>query len=309
MPTSSHQHLIAELEAAHRCGAPLVLDHASPFEWTAACHELLENCADRIDFFDYAARRLHAAYPDVTYLATMVAWLDAMPRQSPAPLAFRDDPPAEIQIVRRPDCDAVLLCFCGIGENLGVPLNFAHQWLGRLPASVVYIKDFLNLYGGCGYPSLGSDQASSVAALRRLVEDLGGKRIYTLGVSMGGYPALHYGLQLGAVRTLSLAGTTDLTPYFAERLGPFLPHYPSLIARAPEYAKDLSECYASAQRRPPHVLLAFNAGNSRDRQHAERMLKVRNVELLAVEGNSQHNVVDPLMRRGEYWPLLQRLLA
>jgi hypothetical protein len=143
---------------------------------------------------------------ELTYLATIVAWFDAIPRDLPAPLAFRDDPEAEIQVLRRGGCDAVLLCFCARESTLGLPLNLVHQWLGRLPVSLVYIKDFRDLFGGRGYPSLAPDLRSSVGALRSLVGKLEGKRIYTLGVSHGGYPALHYGLELGAAGALSLAG-------------------------------------------------------------------------------------------------------
>jgi pimeloyl-ACP methyl ester carboxylesterase len=172
----------------------------------------------------------------------------------------------------------------------------------------VYIKDFRGLFGGCGYPSLGSDRASSVAVLRRLTDEVGGKRIYTLGVSIGGYPALYYGLQLGAVAVLSLAGATDLSPDFVEGLGPVSPTYRNFLQQAPDYAKDLREIYASAKQRP-HVLLAFGGGNLRDRQQAERMSGLPNVELVAVDGYTQHNVVDPLIRQGNYLCLLNRLLS
>jgi hypothetical protein len=309
MSSSPHAHLIRDLEAAHASGGAPVLGHASPFQWAAACHELLEaDCADHMHVLEYAARHLNAAYPGLAYLATLVAWFDAVPRDLPPPLAFRDTPAAEIQVVARADCDAVLLCFCARQGTLGVPLNFGHQWLGRLPASLIYIKDFRNLFGGCGYPSLGPDRATAIAALRSLADGLGAKRIYTLGVSQGGYPALYYGLELGAHAVLSLAGATDMTPDFVESLGPARPNYFDLLQLAPDYAKNLRTSFASADPRP-HVLLAFSGDNSRDRRKAERMSGLPNVELIAVDGYAQHNVVDPLIQRGEFFDLLNRLLS
>jgi len=91
---------------------------------------------------EYAIRLLRAHYPDMKYLESLVALFDGLPRNLPAPLAFCDDPAAEIQVVRRSGSDAVLLCFCARNGTLGLPLNFIHQWLGRLPTSLVYIKDF-----------------------------------------------------------------------------------------------------------------------------------------------------------------------
>src|SRR3981081_919874 len=112
--------------------------------------------------------------------------------------------------MRRQDCDAVLFCFCAFQGTLGLPVNLVHQWLGRMPASLVYVRDLRELWGACGFPTLGSDRTAAVNALRRIASELGGRRIYTFGVSRGGYPALYYGLKLRARAVLSLGGATDL---------------------------------------------------------------------------------------------------
>src|SRR5437764_209788 len=107
------------------------------------------------------------------------------------------------------------MCCCAFVQPTGPhPLNFIHQWLGRLSASLVYIKDFRNLGGGCGYPTIGPDRASAIAAFRRIVDEIDGEEIYTLGVSLGGYAAMYYGLELGAAAVLNLAGATDYTSDF-----------------------------------------------------------------------------------------------
>jgi len=299
--------LVCELEVAYSSGAPpAIVKHASPYQWANACHDLFE--AGRIDVCEYAARHLQAIYPDLTYIETLIGWFDAVPHHLPPPLTFSDNPEAEIQIVRRPGCDAVLLCFCAQRGTFGVPLNLAHQWLGRLSANLVYIKDFRDLAGGCGYPSLGPDRASTMMALLRIAKDLGGKRIYTVGVSLGGYPALYYGLELGAVAVLALAGETDLTPSFKQRFGSPSPLYRNILKQAPDYARNLHNAYARAPH-SAHVLLAFSAGVARDREQAERMTTLPKAELIAVDGYSQHNVIDPLIRRGQFLGLLQRLLS
>lgn len=298
--------LVRELEIAYSSGtAPAVVGHASPYQWANACHDLFEE--GRIDIVEYAARYLSPIHPELTYLKTLVALFDAMPRHRPAPLAFFDNPTAEIQVVRRPDCGNVLLCFCAGEGTLGLPLNFVHQWLGRLPASLVYIKDFRDLSGGCGFPTLGPDRASAVAAFRRIAEEIGGKKIYTLGVSFGGYPALYYGLELGAVSVLSLSGATDYTPEFVNALGPVRHKYLNLCKLAPDYARNLRDSCASAQQKT-RVLIAYSAGYPRDCRQAERIAGLPNVELVAVD-YAQHNVVEPLIRQREFLPLLCRLLS
>ena len=305
MPQKIEVTLVRELEIAYSSSsAPSPVAHASPYQWANACHELLQS--GRIDVLEHAVRYLHGVYPELNYLKTVVGWLDRIPSHLPGLLAFSDDPAAEIQVIKRNGCEAVLLCFCASQGTLGLPLNLIHQWLGRLPVSLVYIKDFRDLFGAGGYPSLGPDRSSSLAELRRIVSDLQGKQIYTLGVSYGGFAALHYGLELAAVGALTLGGDTDLTPEFIARVGGTPAHF-DLLRRAPDYARNLREIYASAARYP-RVILAFGSEFARDRRQAERMSELPNVQLLPVP-HSHHNVVDPLIRCGQFLDLLYSLLG
>jgi hypothetical protein len=259
-PSGGIAALVDELEAACAAGRAPAFRRASPNQWGNACHALWE--AGRIDVVEFSTRALHEKFPELDYFRTLVAYFDALPRDPPSALAFADDPAAEIQIVRRPNCDRVILCFCAMNGTLGLPLNFVHQWLGRLPASLVYIKDFRNLRGGCGFPTLGPDRASAITAFRRVANDLGAVNIYTLGVSLGGFAALYYGLELEAVAVLSLAGATDYTPSFVHTLGPVLDDYLEMCERAPEYATDLSVPLSTARNsaRSGRNLLAVTPG-------------------------------------------------
>jgi hypothetical protein len=298
--------LVRELEFAHANGiAPAAVPHAAAYQWANACHDLFES--GRIDVTGYAAACLHARYPEIPYLAKLAALFDAVPYDAPAPITFTDDPAAEVQIVRRPGAEKVMLCFCAAEGTLGMPLNFVHQWLGRLPVSLVYIKDFQNLSGGAGFPTLGPDRDSAVVALRRIVSEIDGKIVYSFGVSLGGYAALYYGLKLEAASVLSLCGAADYTPQFVSTIGPMPKAYLDLRERAPDYLKSLRDsCIASTDR--TRVLWVYSARFPRDRMQAERIAGLPNVELIAVD-YGQHNVIDPLIRRGEFSPLLNRFLA
>ncbi len=199
------------------------------------------------------------------------------------------------------------LAFCATKGTLGLPLNFIHEWLGRLPASVIYIKDFRDLSGGLGFPSLGPDRAASVAAFRRIADELGSKRIYTMGVSVGGYAALSYALELEAVAVLNLAGATDLSSEFMLRRGRIPERVVTLERFVPVYARSLREACAAAAR-PPHVLHAYSIWQARDRKHAEQIAGLPNVELIPVNYD-EHNVVDALIRRRQFTSLLYRFMA
>ena len=190
---------------------------------------------------------------------------------------------------------------------MGLPVNFVHQWLGRVPASLVYIKDLRNLAGGCGFPTLGPGRASATAAFLRIADEIGGKEIYTFGVSLGGYAALYYGLQLGAVSALSLGSATDYTPDFINSQGPVKQETRDLWEFASDYAVSLRDCYEQALKKP-RVMIAYGAANPRDRGQAKRMAGMPNVELLPMD-YAQHNVIEPLIRNHELMPLLERHLS
>jgi acyl-CoA synthetase (AMP-forming)/AMP-acid ligase II/acyl carrier protein len=298
------QELAAELEAASALGRDPNYDRASSNQWEYACHMLWE--AGRFAT-EIAARSLHRKFPDQYYVRTLVRYFDALPHHLPPPLPFYDDPAAEIQIVKRPNCDNVLLCFCAKNGTLGLPLNFVHEWLGRLPTSLVYIKDFRNLRGGRGFPTLGPDRDAAVTALRCIADKIGGKRIYTLGVSLGGFAALYYGLALEAEASVNFGGATDYTPEFVRTIGQIFDNYFEFCEQAPDYAVNLGGLFATARRRP-RVALVYSAGHAEDRQQAEQLAGLSNVELLAVD-SALHNVVDPLVRRREFLTLLQRFLS
>ena len=45
---------------------------------------------------------------------------------------------------------ALLIAFCACQGTLGLPVDFIHQWLGRLPASLLYVKDLRDLAASWG---------------------------------------------------------------------------------------------------------------------------------------------------------------
>lgn len=305
MPERLEVELVRRLEAAYAIGSAVeVVEHASPYQWGNACHDLFE--AGRLDVLKSAVRYLQPKYPGLTYLESLSALLDAMPHGGSALLAFCDDPTAEVEVLQRPDCDTVLIGFCACRGTLGLPLNFVHQWLGCLPVSIIYLKDLRELWGGCGFPELGPDRAAAVAQLTKIVREIGGRRIYTFGVSHGGFPALHYGLELGATGVLALAAATDLTPSFVGSLGPLRQEYINLRRLAPDYVINLRDRYQSA-RHKPHALVAYSANHPTDRRQAARMAGLPNVELVAID-HAQHNVIEPLIRKRQLMPLLERLV-
>src|SRR5258708_29348592 len=100
--------LMSALGAACEAAGDINLELATPNRWAAACHYLFE--AGEVAVLDHVVPLLHAAFPRLPFLNTLKAFFDGMPRSSPPAIPFKDDPPAQVQVLRRPDCEATLLC-------------------------------------------------------------------------------------------------------------------------------------------------------------------------------------------------------
>src|SRR5262249_43349314 len=149
---------------------------------TAVIHSLLD--CGHLNLARHATRLLHAAFPRLAFARNLRAILERIPPAERTHSAFRDDPTKDVQIVGK-NSDVVALLFCGgtAAEasfhpfSLGLPLPLIHRWLARQPASLIYLRDFENVYFLNGVRSLGPSREATLADLRRIIASLNGPRI------------------------------------------------------------------------------------------------------------------------------------
>jgi hypothetical protein len=266
----------------------------SAVNYARALMKLLDE--GRLGLAGELARRLRREYPNSPYAEVMDEFFARLPPPGSQP-AFVDDLTQEVQVVRRDGADAVLFLFCGFDHRLGLSLTAMHRWFGRLPASLVYLRDFRSLFYLGGLATLGADSAATAAGLRDIAAGLGGRRILCCGCSGGVYAALSYGLALGAEAVLALAGPTNLATDFNAHLRSArrVAHLWSRLPQAP--AIDLRRAYAEAAR-PPRVLFVFDRNNWDDRLHAEHLAGLPTVRLDPLEDRGIHAVIMLLIVNG-----------
>jgi hypothetical protein len=252
-----------------------------------------------------AARALAARLPDHPYPRGLLPVLEAMP-PAEGTGAFADDPAADVQVVARPGAETLVLVFCGVQGRMGGPLALVHRWLGTLPASIAYLRDFSGDFFIGGIRSLGP-RPQTVAALGRLAASLGARRIACCGNSAGVFAALHYGVELGAGSVVGFAGPTNLSAAFNAHLR-LAAWTREAEARGLTAGIDLRAAYAAAPR-PPQALLVFGAENWDDRIQAEHMAGLSTVRLAKMARYPGHNVVTTLMRTGRLGQVLDHLVA
>ncbi len=178
--------------------------------------------AGHLNIAEHALRRLHAAFPTLPFASNLCGVFDRIPPVGAAHSAFRDDPTKDVQIVAR-SSDIVVLLFCSSGHNLGLPLPMIHRWFARLPASLIYLRDFKRVYFFNGVQSLGPSREATLAELRRGSHQPVRRiqhpyqprhEIRRLNVAISGRPFRHAGSLFG-----SRAATARLHRLREEQLG------------------------------------------------------------------------------------------
>ncbi len=155
---------------------------------------------------------------------------------------------------------------------------------------VLAFRDPQRCFGVCGLPVFGNDYQECLDSLRFLIEELGVTEVYCSGVSAGGFPALRFGLDLGAHGVLAFSTPTTLD--LSDDPDAPLSRYPQLAAlyrRRHNVPLDLARAYAAAPTRPRAILL-FSPSNQRDTWLAERMGHIEGVTLERVSPEADHRV-------------------
>ena len=269
--------------------------------WAAAVNLLLDQ--ERFAAAHYAVRQLRVPFPDAEFVNNLTVVLDHLPAAASL-TPFFDDPTKELQIARQPGADTVVLLFCGGGTyRLGMPLNAFHRWAGRMPAHLIYLRDFRDEFFLDGVGAIDGGLGRTLEFLRQAVNELGARRILCYGFSVGGFAALHYGLLLHAARVLALGAPVDLQPG-ANLFLRWARAARRLHKEHPGLRLNMAHEYRTAPT-PPRVSLMYGEDNWDDRLHAERMRDCAFANLRPVAQFAGHNPVIELIRRGEFQSVLQ----
>ena len=211
----------------------------------------------------------------------------------------------DILIAPNPGASRVLISFSGNGDEL--ILHPAMQTLAN--THVIAIRDASRRFGLCGLRGLGADYAACLGNLRVLITALGGREIFMMGVSAGGFTAMRMAFDLGAQGVLGFSIPTTLD--LADQPGATLARYPQLTAlyrNKPDMLLDLRRLYLSAPARP-RAILVYSPPYRRDSWLARRMEGMDGVELVPLSAYSGHLAYQWLTRTNQVAGYIARLLA
>lgn len=209
---------------------------------------------------------------------------------------FRDDPAADVQVVRCEGATSTLIVFTGLRHALGIPLALAYRcWLSHLNANVIFLRDFSNCLFVNGIRSVG-DHNASVTRLRSILGELGSQRVSTIGFSAGSFGAYFYGALLDVDQVVALAGPTSLD-IGLEFINKQTYQKAADLRRSgkipwPDIRQMLIE-------RPAVSVRCFYAENNvADALQAKNLEGLANVELNCIPDSADHYVLGILHRQG-----------
>jgi hypothetical protein len=263
--------------------------------WMAALGALI----DQNDFptARFGAKLLLAAHPDIADAEALCRMIDVAP--APDELSpFTHLRGAEVQSVARAGARTVIFVFSGRHYRNGVPFTLLHRWLGRLDASIVYLRDGSRRGFLRGIKSLGAGRKATTSALRAIAAELGAERIVCFGSSTGGFAALLYAVELEAEAAASMSGLTDLS---------FLSN-PPLDQPAWAAIRNLAVILGAAPR-PPRVLFVGADGSKRDDRQSKSIANLPSVTVRMLERFDGRLTVPELICRGQFDRVLDWLMT
>lgn len=205
---------------------------------------------------------------------------------------------------RRPGTTRAVLSFAGNARTMLLP-----ELMDRPDIHLISLRDPDRCFALTGIPDLAPDLDSCLAGLRRILAALGADEVFCFGPSAGGYPALRYGMALGARGVLALSAPTTLN--LDNDPGATMARYPQLrrlYSKDRSLGIDLVPVYQALMPRPS-VIAIYSPLHKRDAWLSERLRGVAGVELIAIPDVAGHRTLGWLSETGELKPYLKRLLA
>ena len=220
-----------------------------------------------------------------------------------------DDRTKEVQVTRSPDPRGTVVITTGITFG-NLPLAFIDAIFAAQGFNVIYLRDFGKRVYLRGVASLGASEEETIAALKRMGRELGGKRLIAMGSSSGGFSAMRVGALMGADVCVSLSGQTALASYLdATRVSAWNPSF--FVKAQMEREGDLPFDLVPVLSRPSKTkfLQFYGADDEEDTRQALRLKGIPNVLLIPVRGVGDHFVVDHMIADGSFDALLKELAA
>lgn len=262
----------------------------------AYCLLKLENRLTPLEYMGLHSRLVAENHPNAALTGDSDVLRCLMPHRTLQSF-IRRYPKQGAWLFRNPETQSgtdLLVCFTGKGNRLGVAITSFLQCVDASRFHVLLLHDRYNTHYRAGLTGGGFREIIRLTA--GLVRKNGYGRVIALGSSMGGLPAIRFGLWPGCSRAISIGGAP---PNDAARIL-------GRVSPLPGAFTPLCACLAGARR---DLLFVHPDAPGRDRDWARFHSQVTGGRVLCVEGARQHGVLGELSRLGNLQAFLNFLLS
>lgn len=200
----------------------------------------------------------------------------------------------ESLVCPRPGARRSLVVFTASRQQVGGSLRLVHRWLAQRDVSLIYLADLPWTYYLGPMPTFGTRLEDKIDHLHGILDGLGSRSWASFGASGGGFGAILFAKGLRARRTLTYSAPTVLRESLP-RLQAEIPGLDPLLS--PEGTLDLAHLL-QRDASPTRIKAYFPALNEHDAAEAAPLIGVPGVEVLPVEGKSDHNLLPHMVSRG-----------
>lgn len=225
------------------------------------------------------------------------------PQQLPRPLIELNG--QEVSCSSDTNTGKVALFFSGIGRSIDLPLRYIDAFLAAEGYTTIFVGDKSFTLSMNGIQSLGPDFQTTNLELRKIIDSFNCDSLTVLGKSGGGFPALHYGIELGADRIITFSPPTCVSASFTDSVGDN--RAPALNRRLQRaIPRDKLDIALTIEKRKPTCPIEIHFGNEQaiDRAHANHLGKFDNVSLYPMADYADHESMRQHMINGSLQTVL-----
>ncbi len=201
----------------------------------------------------------------------------------------------------------VVLIFTGINSNMPLSISIFHNTFKHINASFIYLRDSSGRAYANGIPTMGKSVKETSEKLSSIVKELKAEKIYCIGNSAGGYGAILFGTLIGANVIYSISGITTLNHLFNvhDNRGNknALREVQSIIS---DEDLDLLNLLNKTDSLPD-IVCYYGSLMSQDKWQAERLASINTVNLIPMEGATEHWLIIKLYQDGTLHKILNEI--
>lgn len=205
----------------------------------------------------------------------------------------------DIAAIRDTSSRSAVLIFGGVSMMMGAAPPSLPNFLKTHRINALSFSDRRGRFTMRGVETLGASYDETQDELTRLLASWSVERLFAVGYSAGGYPAMRHGLELGARRILLVSGYVDLSP--SEPLSPLASR---LLAELGDMRVDMRS-HAARHANRTDVIVAYASDVREDVWQAEQLARLPNVTLRPI-ASAQHAIG---LNQAEHDALIGELLA